>query len=89
MPGKKAWKNSCGLPSGPSATEACPGAHQSRLDLSNVNAGIYDDVTAGLNWYWSDRVRVMFDWIHPLPNAQTVFGAAQADILAMRFDWNW
>jgi phosphate-selective porin OprO/OprP len=64
-------------------------ARWSRLDLSNVNAGIYDDVTVGTNWYWSDRVRVMFDWIHPLPNAQTVFGAAEADILAMRFDWNW
>jgi phosphate-selective porin OprO and OprP len=37
----------------------------SNLDLTNVNRGIYDDITAGVNWYWSDRVRIMFDWIHP------------------------
>jgi phosphate-selective porin OprO/OprP len=61
----------------------------SRLDLTSANAGQYNDVSAGLNWYWSDRTRVMFDWIHPMTSSETVFGAVNADILAMRFDWNW
>jgi len=64
-------------------------ARWSRLDLSTVNAGQYNDMTFGMNWYWSDRTRVMFDWIHPLTTAQTTFGAVQGDILALRFDFNW
>ena len=61
----------------------------SHLDLSSVSAGQYNDVTAGFNWYWSDRVRMMFDWIHPMTSSDTVFGAVNADIVGMRFDWNW
>lgn len=61
----------------------------SYLNLDPVNAGQYQDLTLGVNWYWSDRVRVMFDWIHPWTTEETVFGASEADILAMRFDWNW
>ena len=61
----------------------------SYLDLDQVNAGQYQDLTVGMNWYWSDRVRVMFDWIHPWTTTDTVFGATQADILATRFDFNW
>jgi phosphate-selective porin OprO/OprP len=61
----------------------------SNLDLSRVGAGQYNDVTAGFNWYWSDRVRMMFDWIHPVTSSDTVFGAVNADIVGMRFDWNW
>lgn len=64
-------------------------ARWSRLDLSSVAAGQYNDFTFGMNWYWSDRTRVMFDWIHPLTTALTPFGAVQADILALRFDFNW
>ena len=61
----------------------------SYLNLDPVNRGQYNDVTVGLNWYWSDRTRVMFDWIHPFTSAESVFGAAQADLLAVRFDFNW
>jgi phosphate-selective porin OprO/OprP len=61
----------------------------SYLDLSNVGAGQYNDFTFGMNWYWSDRTRVLFDWIHPITSRDAVFGAANADILAMRFDFNW
>lgn len=61
----------------------------SHLDLANVGGGQYNDVTTGFNWYWSDRTRVMFDWIHPVTNSQAVFGATTSDILAMRFDFNW
>ncbi len=31
----------------------------------------------------------MFDWIHPLTSGETVFGATESDLLAMRFDFNW
>ncbi len=43
----------------------------------------------GFNWYWTERTRVMFDWIHPMTSSQTVFGAQNADILGIRFDTNW
>jgi phosphate-selective porin OprO/OprP len=61
----------------------------SYLDLSDVDRGQYNDVTAGFNWYWSDRTRIMFDWIHPITSNETVFGATDSDLLAMRFDVNW
>jgi phosphate-selective porin OprO and OprP len=61
----------------------------SYLDLDPVDGGQYQDLTAGFNWYWSDRVRVMFDWIHPWTTADTPFGTADADILGTRFDFNW
>ena len=64
-------------------------ARWSHLDLNDLNAGQYNDFTFGLNWYWSDRVRMMFDWIHPITSQQSVFGATQSDILASRFDFNW
>ena len=61
----------------------------SYLDLSSVSAGQYNDLTTGFNWYWSDRVRIMFDWIHPVTSAGTTFGSTQSDLLATRFDFNW
>ena len=59
------------------------------LDLTDAGAGQYNELTVGFNWYWSDRTRVMFDWIHPLTSAETVFGTTESDLLAMRFDVNW
>jgi len=64
-------------------------ARWSHLDLNNLNAGQYNDFTLGFNWYWSDRVRMMFDWIHPITSEQAVFGATSSNILASRFDFNW
>jgi phosphate-selective porin OprO and OprP len=61
----------------------------SYLGLKDVGAGQYNDLTVGLNWYWSDRIRVMFDWIHPVTSEDTPFGRTQSDILGMRFDFNW
>ncbi len=61
----------------------------SHLNLDDVNRGQYNDFTFGFNWYWSDRTRVMFDWIHPFTSSEARFGEAEADILAMRFDFNW
>jgi len=64
-------------------------ARWSWLGLDRLQAGQYNDVTVGFNWYWSDRVRLMFDYIHPITSSQTVFGSTTSDILAMRFDFNW
>jgi phosphate-selective porin OprO and OprP len=61
----------------------------SYLSLDNVSAGEYHDYTVGMNWYWSDRVRMMFDWIHPITSDDTVFGSTQSDLLSTRFDFNW
>lgn len=64
-------------------------ARWSHLDFSNLGRGQYNDFTFGVNWYWSDRTRVMFDWIHPLTTQQTTYGSTQSDILGLRFDVNW
>lgn len=61
----------------------------SHFDLQQLSSGRYDDLTVGLNWYWSDRTRMMLDWIHPITSPNTVFGATESDILALRFDVNW
>jgi phosphate-selective porin OprO and OprP len=61
----------------------------SNLTLTELDRGEYNDITTGFNWYWSDRVRCMFDWIHPVTQAGTTpFGATASDIIAMRFDFN-
>lgn len=64
-------------------------ARWSYLELSEADSGQYNDLTVGFNWYWSDRTRIMFDWIHPVTSSQTVFGATESDLIAMRFDVNW
>jgi len=64
-------------------------ARWSNLNLSDVDRGVYNDLTVGCNWYWSDRVRVMFDWIHPMTSQDAIFGQTTSDILASRFDFNW
>jgi len=61
----------------------------SYLNMNSVGAGTYNDLTVGMNWYWSDRVRVMFDWIHPITSNDTVFGSTQSNLLATRMDFNW
>jgi len=61
----------------------------SNLNLDNFQKGQYNDLTCGVNWYWSDRTRVMFDWIHPVTTSATTSGDTTSDILAMRFDFNW
>ncbi len=61
----------------------------SYLDETQISRGAYNDFTGGVNWYWSDRTRVMYDWIHPFTTADTPFGTTSSDIIAMRFDFNW
>lgn len=60
----------------------------SYLNLDEMQAGSYNDMTLGFNWYWSDRMRVMFDWIRPVTTPQTVYGATESDIIGMRLDFN-
>lgn len=64
-------------------------ARWSYLNLNSVDSGVYNDMTFGCNWYWSDRIRVVFDWIHPITSRDTAFGSTQSDLLAMRLDFNW
>jgi phosphate-selective porin OprO/OprP len=64
-------------------------ARWSYLSLDAVNKGRIDDITIGMNWLWSDRTRVLFDYIHTMTSRQTTFGATQSDIIGMRFDFNW
>lgn len=64
-------------------------ARWSYLDLTDTDTGQYNDLTVGFNWYWSDRTRIMFDWIHPYTTDGTPFGETSSDLLAMRFDVNW
>ena len=65
-------------------------ARYSRLNLNDINRGEYNDYTFGVNWYWTDRTRIMFDWIHPETTvAARPFGAVNADIIGIRFDTNW
>lgn len=59
------------------------------LNLGDLDAGRYRDVTAGFNWYWNDRTRVMFDYIHPLTTEETPFGETASDLTALRMDFNW
>jgi len=65
-------------------------ARWSNLTLTEVDSGRYNDLTLGFNWYWSDRTRIMFDYIHPVTaEGTTPFGATTSDIIGMRFDFNW
>lgn len=64
-------------------------ARWSWLGLNELDAGQYNDFTIGFNWYWSDRVRILFDWIHPITSSEAVYGNTHSDIIAMRFDVNW
>lgn len=61
----------------------------SHLNLNEFARGEYNDLTTGFNWYWSDRTRIMFDWIHPVTTGSAVFGETESDLLAIRFDFNW
>jgi phosphate-selective porin len=72
---------------GPGALELK--ARWSHLDFNQLQAGQYNDLTVGFNWYWSDRTRVMFDWIRPITSETAIFGATSSDLLATRFDFNW
>lgn len=63
-------------------------ARFSALDLSdspvdNALRGELQDVTLGLNWYLNPNVRIMWNYIHAMPNLTATDDAA--DIVMMRF----
>jgi phosphate-selective porin OprO and OprP len=51
------------------------------------SAGQLSDLTLGVNWHWNPYTRVMFEWIHPFLNRNDI-GAAEADILGMRIQYD-
>ena len=61
----------------------------SSLILDSFQCGNYQDLTTGVNWYWNDRTRLMLDWIHPVTTKDGLYGDVTADLLALRFDFNW
>lgn len=79
-----------GIQTGSGAWEAT--ARVSTLDLNseNINGGRLTDVTIGLNWYYTTRSRIMFNYIHAFLNAKglnTTVTDSNADILAVRYQW--
>ena len=73
--------------SGPGAWELK--GRWSNLTLTQLDSGQYNDFTFGLNWYWSERVRTELEWIHPVTRfGTTPYGPQTADIIGLRFDFN-
>jgi phosphate-selective porin OprO/OprP len=52
--------------------------------------GSVNDITVGLNWYWSPQARWLFDYIHVIPSQQTGNGRDHSgtDIFAASFRYN-
>jgi len=48
------------------------------------NFGVLNESTLGLNWWWNRYTRLQLNWIHAMPNYQTV-GYAPFDIVGSRF----
>lgn len=48
------------------------------------NAGVLNETTVGLNWWWNRFTRVQFNWIHSMPN-YIGYGFAPFDIYGTRF----
>ncbi|MDR0391702.1 MAG: hypothetical protein LBH59_07330 [Planctomycetaceae bacterium] len=57
----------------------------------NRFTGSVNDITIGLNWYWSPQARWLFDYIHVMPNQQrgaTGRDHSSTDIFAASFRYN-
>jgi phosphate-selective porin OprO/OprP len=48
------------------------------------NAGVLNETTVGVNWWWNRFTRVQFNWIHSMPN-YIGYGSAPFDIFGTRF----
>lgn len=73
-----------------SISDGGPGAWEiacrwSRIDLSdaNVDGGVLNDLTAGLNWYLNARAKVQFNYIHAFLERPNGF-KSNADLAAVR-----
>lgn len=59
-------------------------ARWSYLDLTDLQAGQYNDLSTGFNWYWSDRTRIMCDWIRPMTDSPC---SARPNPISWHCDW--
>jgi phosphate-selective porin OprO/OprP len=48
------------------------------------NAGVLNETTVGINWWWNRFTRVQLNWIHSMPN-YIGQGSAPFDIVGTRF----
>ena len=48
------------------------------------NAGVLNESTVALNWWWNTYTRVQFNWIHSMLD-NNARGFSQMDIFATRF----
>ncbi len=74
-----------GCRTGLGAFEATARVSYLDLDHKNVQGGKLTDITFGLNWYYTIRSRVMFNYIHAFLDRNNV--NSNADILAVRFQY--
>lgn len=56
---------------------------QADLDDEGIDGGTLHDVTAGLNWYWNENFRMMFNYILAMPE-----GFDEVHIGALRFQFD-
>ncbi len=82
-----------GVSTGPGAWEVA--LRWSYLDLADgahPNAGLQNDITLGVNWYWTAYTRMMFNWIHSYNKYNVPVGGfsnAEADSISMRMQFDW
>lgn len=62
------------------------------LDFGELQRGHYNELTLGMNWYWHESARALFEWIHPWTSSEAavgnrLIGRTEADLLAMRLQF--
>lgn len=55
------------------------------LDDNNISGGKLTDLTLGVNWYYTLRSRVMFNYIHAFLDRKDLY--SNADVFAVRFQY--
>jgi phosphate-selective porin OprO/OprP len=58
------------------------------LNDGGVRGGILYDVTLGLNWYWNPNMKLQWNYVRARREDVGGSAAGTADILAMRFAWD-
>jgi len=54
-------------------------------DDNNGRAGLLNDLTLGVNWYWNPHMRMMFNYIHAWSDIPNQADTCETDILAARW----
>ncbi|MDO5581348.1 MAG: porin [Planctomycetia bacterium] len=52
-----------------------------KIGLPGINANRVNEFTFGLNWYWTERARMMFDYSHIIPQ-DNAGGSSDLDVFA-------